>query len=870
MGLTALSQAISAMQSVIRDGRPAAEVEWPTMLERPFGQAAEVRGEAARSAGDSRVGGALPANADAAILTGFLSQQGDVLEEWETLVLSFEETEDESKVAALRRLIHTLKGESGLLGLVDVERLCHALEDTMALTPPSALTDQLLAAKDWLAKTFDAHAGKGPLPGRVEDVLPQRSAAEQAQEEETAAAPEGADEPRAPAEGKPLEGDLELLGDFVQEANEHLDAADVHLLTLETNLENSDALNAVFRAFHTIKGVAGFLALDDILKLAHEAENLLDRARKGDIRLVGTPMDVTFDTVDMLKGMVADVKTALELGGTLPVLDALPGLLARIKGAREDASDPAVADAPELLGEALVNSGAATQEAVYRALETQRQPPEKQKIGDIMVEQGLASSASVNEAVQVQSERPGSGKLGETMVEMGTVRQEDVAEALRKQQEPPENPKLGQLLVRSGDAKAKDVATALRAQKAQGASGVQVKEAVKVDATRLDLLVDAIGELVIAESMVSQSPELLEVAPPGLLRHMNELDKITRELQEMSTSLRMVPIRPTFQKMARLVRDLAKKSGKDVEFVTSGEETELDKTVVDKIGDPLIHMVRNAVDHGLEATEDERRAAGKSPRGRVELRAFHKGGNIHIEVEDNGRGLDRDAILAKAEERGVVRADASLTDREVWNLIFEPGFSTAKEVTDVSGRGVGMDVVRRNVENLRGQVEIRSEKNKGSVFSICLPLTLAIIDGMVVKVGKDRYIIPTLSIVMSLRPEAKDLSTVVGRGEMLMLQGKLIPVLRLGRLFNVGNASNNLTEAIITVIETDGCQTGLVVDEILGQQQTVIKSLGESMRDISGIAGGAIMPDGRVGLILDVGGLVKLAGEASGNGSPLG
>ncbi|HOZ46091.1 MAG TPA: chemotaxis protein CheA [Candidatus Hydrogenedentes bacterium] len=664
-----------------------------------------------------------------------------------------------------------------------------------------------------------------------------------------------------PAKGKPLEGDLDLLGDFVQEANEHLDAADIHLLTLETDPQNSDALNAVFRGFHTIKGVAGFLGLDDVLTLAHEAENLLDHARKGDVTLSGIPMDVTFEAVDMLKGMVNDVKTALETGGMLFAVPGMPALLTRIETARQGGSRPVPNEVPQRLGEALVSAGATTREAVDHALELQHQPPEHKRIGTILIEQNIASSAIVNEAVEVQAHRPGSGKIGEIMVEMGTVRQDDVAEALRKQEEAPRPPKLGEVLVRSGDAKASDVATQLRRQAAQGATAVQVKEAVKVDATRLDLLVDAIGELVIAESMVSQSPELVGTASPDLLRHLNELDKITRELQEMGTSLRMVPIRPTFQKMARLVRDLAKKSNKEVTFVALGEDTELDKSVVDKIGDPLIHMVRNAVDHGLEASEAERRKAGKDPAGRVELRAFHKGGNIYIEVQDDGRGLDREAILAKAEERGLVRADASLSDREVWNLIFEAGFSTAKQITDVSGRGVGMDVVRRNIESLRGQVEIRSEKNKGSTFSIRLPLTLAIIDGMVVRVGQERYIIPTLSIVTSLRPDAKALSTVVNRGEMLMLQGELIPVIRLGRLFNTDHPHGDLTEAIITVVETDGRRTGLVVDEILGQQQTVIKSLGESMRGLSGIAGGAIMADGRVGLILDVGGLVKLASE---------
>jgi len=372
-----------------------------------------------------------------------------------------------------------------------------------------------------------------------------------------------------------------------------------------------------------------------------------------------------------------------------------------------------------------------------------------------------------------------------------------------------------------------------------------------------------IGELVIAESMVSQSEELRELNSTKLARHLSQLDKITRELQEMATSLRMVPLRSTFQKMARLVRDLAKKSGKPVEFVMTGEDTELDKSVVDKIGDPLVHMVRNAVDHGIEVSPEERRKRGKPPVGRIELRAFHKGGNIHIEIEDDGRGLDCEAILAKARERGLVREGDSLSEREIFNLIFQPGFSTAKVVTDVSGRGVGMDVVKRNIEALRGQIEIQSEPGKGSVFSIRLPLTLAIIDGMVVRVGAERYIVPTLNIVRSVRPRPQDLSTVLHRGEMLSLQGELIPLFRLAELFEIEGAQQDPTEGLVVVVEDEGRQIGLLTDELVGQQQIVIKTLGEALQGVRGISGGAIMPDGRVGLILDVGGLIRLASEGT-------
>lgn len=676
-----------------------------------------------------------------------------------------------------------------------------------------------------------------------------------------------------PASPRQLEGDLSLLGEFVIEATEHLEAADINLVNLETDTENDDALNAVFRAFHTIKGVAGFLALEDVQLVAHQAENLLDLARKHKIVLAGAVMDVTFDAVDMLKRLVASVKRVLESGGVLPAVPEIPTLVARIKAAAEgkpvtspQPSPPISAKPGENLGDTLVNAGRVTSEAIDEALSEQRAINKHKPIGELLVEQGKTIPTHVNTALEIQRENPELGKVGAILAEMGAVDPKDVHLALQQQQHLAPGPKVGELLISSGNAEAKDVAQALRSQMNLQQSAVQqLREAVKVDAARLDHLVDMIGELVIAESMVSQSMELKSIMPPELARSMAQLDKITRELQEMGTSLRMIPIRATFQKMARLVRDLARKSGKQVEFVTCGEDTELDKTVVDKIGDPLVHMVRNSVDHGIEASAEERIRAGKPAVGRVELRAFHKGGSIYVEIQDDGQGLNREAILTKALDRGLVREGEMLSDRDVWNLIFEPGLSTATAVTDVSGRGVGMDVVKRNIEALRGQVEIHSEQGRGTVFSIRLPLTLAIIDGMVVRVGKERYIIPTLSIVMSIRPELRQLTTVVKRGEMVEIQGNLVPLFRLARLFSVESAGENIQEGIVVIVEDEGHRTGLLVDEILGEQQIVIKSLGETLQGTQGIAGGAIMPDGHVGLILDVGGLVKLAsGEKAG------
>ncbi|MBU2502963.1 chemotaxis protein CheA, partial [bacterium] len=318
-------------------------------------------------------------------------------------------------------------------------------------------------------------------------------------------------------------------------------------------------------------------------------------------------------------------------------------------------------------------------------------------------------------------------------------------------------------------------------------------------------------------------------------------------------------VKPVFQKMARLVRDLSKKQGRQVEFVMSGEDTELDKNVVDKIGDPLVHMVRNAVDHGIEADPKERVAAGKPERGMVQLRSYHKGGNICIEIEDDGRGLDKEAIQAKAISRGLIREGEPLTDREIFNLIFEPGFSTAKQVTEISGRGVGMDVVRRGIEELRGTVDISSTPGKGSVFSIRLPLTLAIIEGMVVMVGGEHYIIPTLAVVRLIRPRPQDITYVFDRGEMLAFEGQHLPLFRLSNLFSVSEVRERPEDAVVVVVEDEGRKIGLLADELLGQQSIVIKSLGERLQGTDGVAGGAIMSDGNVALILDIAGIVRVA-----------
>lgn len=389
------------------------------------------------------------------------------------------------------------------------------------------------------------------------------------------------------------------------------------------------------------------------------------------------------------------------------------------------------------------------------------------------------------------------------------------------------------------------------------------ESSVRVPVDRLDRFVDMVGELVVAHSMVSQDKVVMEGSHYELVKKVSHMSKIVRELQHMSMSMRMIPLRGTFRKMARLVRDLGRKAGKKITFVTEGEDTEIDRNMVDIINDPLVHMVRNAVDHGIELPHI-REQKGKPGNGTIQLSAYHSAGSVVVEIRDDGKGLNREKILMKAIERGLIEDTPDLyekgrEDRDIFSFIFEPGFTTAQTVSDLSGRGVGMDVVKTNIEMLRGQIDIQSALDEGSVFKISLPLTLAIIDGMVVRVGQEKYVMPTVSIIRSIQPEPDDISSILNRGEVVSHSGRLIPLFRLGKLFEIEDAVDTPQEGIVVIVESEGKQAGLLIDELIGSQQIVIKTLGEAMKNIPGISGSAIMPNGRVGLILDVGGLVKLA-----------
>lgn len=381
---------------------------------------------------------------------------------------------------------------------------------------------------------------------------------------------------------------------------------------------------------------------------------------------------------------------------------------------------------------------------------------------------------------------------------------------------------------------------------------------VKVDTAKLEYLVDMVGELVIAQTMLRHNPDFAQVKSPKLQRDIAHLARVTGEVQKTAMAMRMVPVGQLFRRMTRLVRDLARKSGKLAELELHGEDVELDRTIVEELADPLVHMLRNSMDHGLE-TPEERQAKGKPPCGRIRLAASHQAGMIVIEISDDGRGLDRDRIFRKAVERGLVAADAKLSDSEVFHLIFEPGFSTAERVTDVSGRGVGMDVVRKHIHKLRGRIEIVSTSGAGTTFLLKVPLTLAIIDGLIVAAGGERFIVPIFAVREMFKAAPEQVFTVEGKGQMVMVRGRLLPVVRLAAKLGLQPRSEDPCEGLMIVGESGSRVFCLLVDELVGKQEVVIKSLGPAFREAKGLAGGAILGDGRVGLILD---LASIAGEA--------
>jgi two-component system chemotaxis sensor kinase CheA len=406
------------------------------------------------------------------------------------------------------------------------------------------------------------------------------------------------------------------------------------------------------------------------------------------------------------------------------------------------------------------------------------------------------------------------------------------------------------------DAAGSDKKAHNRRESDKAAAHSDASSSIRVSVEKVDQLINLVGELVITQAMIEQRTGSLDpIAHERLLNSVAQLTRNTRDLQEAVMSIRMMPMDYVFSRFPRMVRDLASKLGKKVDFVTHGAATELDKGLIERIIDPMTHLVRNSIDHGIEKPE-VRVAAGKSEAGKLSLSAGHQGGNIIIEVSDDGGGLHRDKILAKAQQQGLAVSD-SMSDSEVWQLIFAPGFSTAEKVTDISGRGVGMDVVKRNIESMGGTVDIRSAKGFGTTMSISLPLTLAILDGMSIRVGQEIYILPLGYVVESLQPNAADIKEISGQGRVVRVRGEYLPLIPLYQMFGIEPSFTNPSEGILVILESDGRKAALFVDDLVGQQQVVVKNLESNYRKVAGISGATILGDGGVALIIDVAALLR-------------
>lgn len=782
-----LGAAAARLQEIVEDGEPAAGP--PPADDDPF---------------------VFPDYVDEATRLEFLSNQKLVLEEIERHTLAWERGDDEA-LAELRRQIHTLKGEAGVLGLDDLERMCHALEDYLPHAADDvARADRVLAVIDWIARALASYGeSRYPSPRWTEAArqhLDRNDATGavvadriDAAEPETATAPESKAAPappspppptestsssatgRAATEAGPVGRDEETIGliaEFLQEAGEGLTQADDVLMNAERQGIEPDSVNELFRTFHTIKGVAGFLEMTSIAELAHATETILNQARDGVKTLEGPRLDLVFEASSATRKMLDGVRNAVEQGTAFVTPPGHAVLLDQLRQAGGLEPAPAAPARPVAMG------APATAAAGLTA------PP----------------------AVPAPREAPAPLR--------------PAAPAPAADEAAP-----------AGRGGAEDKA--------------RLQETVKVDLDRVDRLMELIGELVIMESMVAHAPEIARISSPIIRKHLSQLDKTTRDLQDIGMRMRMVPVRAVFQKMARMVRDLSRKSGKNVNLTMSGEWTEMDRSMVEQIADPLVHMIRNAVDHGIEP-EADRRQAGKPPAGTVHLAAYYEGGSIVLDICDDGRGLDRDRIVEKARARGMIQDGDGLSEGDILNLILAPGFSTAPTITEISGRGVGMDVVHRNIKAMRGRIQVCSTPGQGTTFKIRLPLTLAIIDGMLVRSGQEHFIIPTLSIVESMKIQDAMHLRYAGRYELVNVRDEILPLVRLNRLLDIETDGADPSDGLVVIVEGAGRRVGLYIDDVVTQQQVVIKSLGSVLGDTAFVSGAAILSDGHVGLILNV------------------
>jgi len=646
---------------------------------------------------------------------------------------------------------------------------------------------------------------------------------------------------------------------FFDEADELLADMEQHLLGLDPQEPDSEQLNAIFRAAHSIKGGAGTFGFTVLQETTHILENILDGARRGEMQLSTDIINLFLETKDIMQEQLDAYKTATEPDAATfeYICQALRQLALEAKG--EVAAPVATASAPAVEAAPVAAAGG------LRLALVDLKPSEI----PLMVEE-LGNLGTVSDVVK-----------GETSVELtldSSVSQDDIVAVLcfvieesqikfLDQASAPAAPAVPVAVVAEAVVAAPEPqpaavseAPAKREAAKKPAAKASESTSIRVAVEKVDQLINLVGELVITQSMLAQrSNELDPVAHGDLLNSMGQLERNARDLQESVMSIRMMPMEYVFSRFPRLVRDLASKLGKEVELTLQGSSTELDKSLIERIIDPLTHLVRNSLDHGIESPE-KRVAAGKHGVGNLTLSAEHQGGNICIEVIDDGAGLNRERILAKALSSGLPVSE-SMSDEEVGMLIFAPGFSTAEQVTDVSGRGVGMDVVKRNIQEMGGHVEIASKQGKGTTIRILLPLTLAILDGMSVRVANEVFILPLNAVMESLQPLSADLHPLAGGERVLEVRGEYLPMVELWNVFDVQGAKTEATQGIVVILQSAGKRYALLVDQLIGQHQVVVKNLESNYRKVPGISAATILGDGSVALIVDVSALPSLNRE---------
>jgi two-component system chemotaxis sensor kinase CheA len=738
------------------------------------------------------------------IIVSFIAEGYERLDDAEAQLGKLGDAEDRARLNSVFRLFHSVKGSAGYLGFEAIKSLTHEAEALLEvflkekIAPTAESMDVIYATIDLLRN----------LVKKVESDFSDEEGAAAAVAQASAISACIAtlragltSSPKAPqGDNRIVLSELvnrDMVMRFVAECADLAEGAERVALGLEKATDKFEEVNSIFRAIHTIKGNSGFFGYAYLEKMCMDFESLLDGARKGNV-----PLGEGF--VNSVIGRIDGLRAAM---GGLSVVDS------------EEAGDPA--------------AGAAKEKDPSPAARPPTEPP--------------------------RGPSAGYQPLGEILVDIGAAKEEDVQKALDLQERP-----LGEILVETGGLKPEDLEKALELQKSQGGPSerapieeIQRKE-IRVDTTKLDKLFDLVGELITAEAIVLNSSDLAGLKLDSFSKSFAGLNKISREIQETTMMIRMIPLESLFQKMTRLVRDLSRKSDKPIDLRVSGQETEMDKNVIEQISDPLVHIIRNAIDHGIE-TADIRGKTGKPATGTIHLDAKYEGSEIWISVKDDGAGLRRDRIVAKGLEKGLIKGDpAAMPDKDVWALIFEPGFSTAAKVTEVSGRGVGMDVVKKNLERIRGKVDIRTAPEEGTEFILKIPLTMAIIDGITVRAGRNYYSIPLGDILEFFKVSPAQL-TIAERGEeTVALRGSVLPLVKLGEVFKIPGATLDPTEGIVIVVHSGGRSACLLIDEVMGNQQIVVKSLSEYLGKVEGISGCSILGDGTVSFIIDTGKLLSL------------